>query len=191
MKGTLLMLTEQEKTEIDHEIAKFPHKRHACLDALLIVQDRRGYISDETLKSVAEYLEMSATELDGIATFYNLIYRKPVGKYVIRLCDSVSCFIMGYENIRQNIKDNLSIDWGQTTLDGNFTLLKAQCLGTCDKAPAMMVNNDTHENLTPNRVKEILLAYKEGSYGALSTDSKHAQRQQSAESDGVPSRTRV
>lgn len=154
------MLSEHEKAEIDKEIAKFPVKRSACLDALMVVQKHRGHVSDDALKAVASYLEMSATELDGIATFYNLIYRKPVGRSVIRLCDSVSCWIMGYEEIRSRIKEDLGVDFGETTNDQKFTLLPAQCLGTCDHAPAMMINDRLYRNLTPDRVRAIVQSHE-------------------------------
>ena len=150
------MLTAEEKLEIDHEITKFPIARSACLEALMVIQNHRGHVSDEALKAVASHLDMSATELDGIATFYNLIYRKPVGKNVIRICDSVSCFIMGYDKIRSKIEDELGIKLGQTTPDNEFTLLPTPCLGTCDKAPALMINARLHRNLTPESVSEIL-----------------------------------
>ncbi len=150
------MLSKQEIAEIDHEITKFPVRKSACLEALMVVQKYRGYVSDEALREVADYIGMSATELDGIATFYNLIYRKPVGKKVIRLCDSVSCWIMGYENIRKKIHSEIGISWGETSADKKFTLLPAQCLGTCDRGPAMMVNDKLYQNLNEEKVELIL-----------------------------------
>lgn len=180
------MLDDHEKAEIDKEIAKFPVKRSACLDALLVVQKHRGHVSDEALTAVAHYLDMSATELDGIATFYNLIFRKPVGQSVIRLCDSVCCFIMGYEAIRTAIKEELAIDFGQTSNDQKFTLLPAQCLGTCDKAPAMMINDELYQNLTPERVKAIIISYaKEGVSHASAAHRKHEKRCHATELEGV------
>src|SRR5262249_23280343 len=98
----------------------------------------------------------SPSEVDGIASFYNLIFRKPVGKAVIRLCDSVSCWIMGYETIRREVKSLVKIDWGMTSEDGKFTLLPAQCLGACDKAPAMMINDRLFTNVDAMQLKEIL-----------------------------------
>jgi NADH-quinone oxidoreductase subunit E len=150
------MLTAEEKSEIDHEILKFPVRRSACLEALAVVQKHRGWVSDDALKIVAEYVGMSATELDGIATFYNLIYRKPVGKKVVRICDSVSCFIMGYDKIRAKVESELGIKLGQTTPDQEFTLLPTPCLGTCDRAPALMINDALHRNLTEDNVAQIL-----------------------------------
>jgi NADH-quinone oxidoreductase subunit E len=150
------VLTSQEKAEIDHEISKFPVRKSACLDALLVMQKHRGHVSNESLKLVADYLGMSPTELDGIATFYNLIYRKPVGRCVIRLCDSVSCYIMGYEGVHKRIREDLGITFGETTKDKKFTLLPAQCLGTCDHAPAMMINEETFGDVTPDTVSAII-----------------------------------
>src|SRR3989338_10623015 len=150
------MLSAEEKLEIDHEITRFPIRRSSCLEALAIVQKHRTYVSDEALKDVAEYLEMSPTELDGIATFYNLIYRKPVCKKVIRICNSVSCFIMGYDKIRAQIEQKLGIQLGQTTPDQQFTLLPTPCLGTCDHAPALMINNELFRDLTEEHLIEIL-----------------------------------
>lgn len=156
------VLTEHEKLEIDKEIAKFPKKHNACLDALMVVQKNRGYISDDSLKAVANYLEMSATELDGIATFYNLIFRRPVGRCVIRLCDSVSCWIMGYPKLKQELSSRLNIDWGETSFDQAFTLLPAQCLGACDKAPVMMINDETYTHVTSDKLDQILKAEERG-----------------------------
>lgn len=161
------MLTSVERALIDHEIAKFPVRKSACLDALLAVQKHRGFISDETLALVAQYVGMSPTELDGIATFYNLIYRKPVGEYVVRLCDSISCYIMGYEDIKKCIEQEFGITFGGTTVDHKITLLPAQCLGCCDKGCAMMVNDDLYTNLTKEKVITIFksLKNKEVSHG--------------------------
>lgn len=154
------MLSKEEVHEIDKEIAKVPYRQSACLEALAVVQHQRGYVSDEAIQEVAAYLEMSPTELDGIATFYNLIYRKPVGKNVIRICDSVSCWIMGYDRIKAKIKAEIGADLGQTSPDNQFTLLPAQCLGTCDHAPAMMIGDDLHRDLNEERVVQILSTYK-------------------------------
>lgn len=154
------MLTEEEIKEIELEISNVPHKSAAGIEALKIVQHYRGWVSDESLNDIAEYIDMSAEELENIATFYNLIFRKPVGRNVILLCDSVSCFVMGYENIYSHLKERLQIEFGETTSDGRFTLLPNACLGTCDQAPALMINNNLFRNLTMNKLDEILNEYK-------------------------------
>ena len=155
------MLTNDEIEKINHEAKKFPFKKAAAIDALIEVQKSRGYISDEVLIDIANILDMSASELDSIATFYNLIYRKPVGKKVIRICDSVSCYILGYNKVIKSIKNHLNVNLGETTKDNQFTVLPAQCLGTCDKGPAMMINNDLYQNLSEEIVIEILKKYSE------------------------------
>ncbi len=154
------MLTPEEKREIDEEIHHMPTRKSACIEALKIVQQHRRWISDESLKEIAEYLEMSPDELDSVATFYNLIFRQPVGEHVIYLCDSVSCWITGYEEIRDIISNKLGISFGETTGDDRFTLLPIQCLGTCDRAPAMMIDDELYRDLTPARVEEILDEYR-------------------------------
>lgn len=154
------MLSPEEKAAIEKEIAKVPIRKGASLKALMVVQNNHGYISDDYLKAVAELLHMSPAELDGIATFYNLIYRKPVGRHVIRICDSVSCWIMGYEKLAQKIGEHLDIKLGQTTYDKQFTLLPAQCLGTCDHAPALMINDELYRDLDFTTALEIIDSYK-------------------------------
>src|SRR5574340_416449 len=154
------MLTEPELREIEEEIAHYPDKRAVCIDAMKIVQRRRGWISDESLRDIAELLEMPPAQLDGVATFYNLIFRKPVGRHVILLCDSVSCWIMGYEKQREYLCKRLGIEFGQTTPDNRFTLLPIVCLGCCDRAPAMMVDDDLHTDLTPDMNDRILEEYR-------------------------------
>jgi NADH-quinone oxidoreductase subunit E len=103
---------------------------------------------------------MSPDELDSVATFYNLIYRKPVGRHVILVCDSVSCWIMGYDPIREHLSSRLGIGLGETTQDGRFTLLPIVCLGTCDHAPAMMVDDELYGDLDPAKIDEILAKHE-------------------------------
>ncbi len=154
------MLTDKEIAEIEEHLKHYPRKQAAVIEALKVVQQHRGYVSDENVKDIAQFLEMTPDEVDSVATFYNLIFRKPVGKHVILLCDSVSCWIMGYENVRDHLRKKLGIDLGQTTKDGRFTLLTIPCLGACDRAPTMMVDNDLHGHLTPEKIDEILEQYK-------------------------------
>jgi NADH-quinone oxidoreductase subunit E len=150
------MLTEQEKQEIETELKRSVHKRAACVNALKIVQRRRGWVSDESLAEIAGLLDMTVEELDSVATFYNLIYRKPVGRHVVLLCDSISCWIVGQEELYAHLKKRLGIDWGQTTPDNKFTLLPVACLGACDLAPAMMIDDELYGGLTPQKLDKIL-----------------------------------
>lgn len=154
------MLTPTEIQEIQKEIALVPVKKAACIEALKIVQHHRRWVSDETLSSVAEILEMSPEELDSVATFYNLIFRKPVGRNIILLCDSISCYVMGYKKIYEHLQEKLNIKFGETTMDQRFTLLPNPCLGCCDHAPALMINNELYRNLTIEQLDDILDEYK-------------------------------
>ena len=148
-------LTEAELTEIDREISHVPYRSAVAIDALKIVQSHRGWVCDESLQAIAHHLEMSTAELEGIATFYNLIFRRPVGDKVILLCNSITCWIKGCDNLQKKITDRLGIELGQTTPDNRFTLLPVTCLGACDKAPVMMVGDDLHENVTEQHLQTL------------------------------------
>ncbi len=155
------MLTEEERQEIEAEIPHYAQKQAICIDAMKIIQRHRGWVSDESLEDLAEFLGMSPDELDSVASFYNLIFRKPVGKHVILLCDSISCWIMGYEGLREHLRDRLGITPGETTADQQFTLLPIVCLGTCDHAPAMLIDNDLYRDLDDTGIDDALANYQE------------------------------
>ncbi len=153
------MLTTEEKKEIEKAISEMPVRKSACIEALKVVQHHRRWISDESLKDVAEYMDMTPEELDSVATFYNLLFRKPVGRHIILLCDSISCWVMGYDNIRNHLTQKLGIKYGETTADDRFTLLPNCCLGTCDTAPALMIDRDLYKNVTIEQLDDILKKY--------------------------------
>jgi NADH-quinone oxidoreductase subunit E len=149
------VLTEEELRQIDTELRHIPYRSGAAIDALKIVQSHRGWVSDECLAAIARYLEMSVDELDGVATFYNLIFRKPVGEKVILLCDSVSCWIGGCDRVRAKISATLGIGFGETTADNRYTLLPVTCLGACDRAPVMMVGDELEIRLDDARIAAV------------------------------------
>ena len=153
------MLSEQEKREIEEEIRQFPYRRAGCIEALKIVQKYRRWVSDENIKDIAGFLAMTPEEVDSVATFYNLVFRRPVGRHVILLCDSISCWIMGYENIVDHLTRRLGIQFGETTGDDRFTLLTVPCLGTCDHAPALMIDDDLYRDLSVETIDAILEKY--------------------------------
>ena len=154
------MLTEEEKKEITAELAHVEHKEAASIEALKVVQKRRGWVSDESIRDVASLLDMTPAELDAVATFFNFIYRKPVGRHVIAICDSMVCWSLGYDPLREVLRKKLGIAFGETTQDDRFTLLPAACLGACDRAPAMLVDEDLHGPVTPEMMDGILEKYK-------------------------------
>lgn len=130
------------------------------IEALKIVQKRRGWISDQAIHEISKILNLNASEVESVATFYSQIYRQPVGQNIIRYCDSVVCYIMGYKKIKKTLENYLSIQIGQTTKDGKFTLLPVCCLGNCDKSPAIMINEDLYSHLTPESTISLLESYK-------------------------------
>lgn len=154
------MLSPEEQREIAAEMPHYPNKQAVCIDAMKIVQRHRGWVSDESIADIADLLGMSPDELDSIATFYNLIYRKPVGRHVVLLCNSVSCWIMGYDRLRDRLCKKLQIQLGETTTDSRFTLLPIVCLGTCEHAPVLMIDNDVHRDVSADSAEQILEKYK-------------------------------
>lgn len=153
------MLTEEERRDIEKELRQNERKRAAAVEVLKIVQKHRGWVSDE-IHDLAGILGMTPAELDAVATFYSLIYRKPVGKHVVLVCDSVSCWVMGYEKILDQLTSRLGIGLNETSADGRFTLLPVACLGTCDRAPAMMIDEMLYTDLTPEKIDGILGEYR-------------------------------
>lgn len=154
------MLGEEEIREIQEEMKHYPDKRAAGIEAMKVVQKKHRWVSDEHLKEIASMLDMSFHELDSVATFYNLVFRQPVGRHVILLCSSISCWVLGYKTLLDHISTKLGIQLGQTTPDERFTLLHVPCLGTCDHAPALLIDDDLHRDLTIEKVDQILDSYK-------------------------------
>lgn len=153
------MLSEEEKREIEEELRHYAAKEAVAIEALKIVQKHRGWVADEGLADVGEFLALTPAELDGVATFYNLVFRRPVGRHVILVCNSVSCWIMGYRSLYDELRSRLGISFGETTADGRFTLLPMACLGACDHAPAMMIDDELFGDLTADKVAAILAGY--------------------------------
>jgi NADH-quinone oxidoreductase subunit E len=154
------MLTEEEIKEITAELRHCELKSAASIEALKVVQMRRGWVSDASISDIASLLDMTPAELDGVATFFNFIYRKPVGRHVIAICDSMVCWSMGYEPLRELLRKKLGIGLGETTQDNRFTLLPAACLGACDRAPALLVDEDLYGPVTQEMLDGILEKYR-------------------------------
>jgi len=150
------MLSEAERGEIEAEVARSFNLRAASVGALRIVQAHRGHVSDDAIREVAALLHMTPAELEGVATFYNLIFRRPVGERVLKVCDGVVCWMLGGQSLLQHLERRLGIRAGETTPGGRFTLLPICCLGDCDHAPVMMVNDALYRNVTPELLDRIL-----------------------------------
>ncbi len=150
------MFSEEIMREADSIVARYPEPRSALLPLLHLTQREQGWVSPEAQEWLAGRLALTPAMVMGVTTFYTMYNTAPVGKYLLQLCRTLSCNLRGSEDIRAHLTNRLGIEPGGTSEDGRFTLVEVECLGACGTAPAMMVNEDYHENLTPERVDEIL-----------------------------------
>ncbi len=150
----------EDREAIAHCLEHYDDARAASIDALKIVQKRHGWVPDEAIAAIGGILDIPSADVEGVATFYNLIFRQPVGRHVIKVCDSISCFLTGYDELVAAIKQHLNLEYGHTTADGRFTLLPICCLGNCDKGPALMIDDDTHGPVAPAQVATLLETYR-------------------------------
>jgi NADH dehydrogenase subunit E (EC 1.6.5.3) len=153
-------LHPDDRAAIEHDVTHYDDSRAAVIDALKVVQKREGWVPDGALYAIGDVLGIPAADVEGVATFYNLIFRQPVGRHVIKLCDSLSCFLTGADAVREELSRRIGARPGQTSADGRFTLLPIVCLGACDKAPVAMINDDTHTRLTPDGIGPLLESYR-------------------------------
>lgn len=153
------MLTDIEKSRIDSVIGLYETRAAASVEAMRIVQESRGWISDEALADIAGYLQVSTSYLESLATFYSLIFRRPVGRHVVMVCESVCCWMEGSEDLMAGLSDRLGVGPGGTSADGRFTLLPVVCLGACDQAPAMLIDGRLHGRVGPDHLGSILSLY--------------------------------
>ncbi len=144
------------EAEIDRHLAKYPVMRSAILPLMFIVQRERGYLDPPGVSYLAKRLKLRITDIWEVATFYSMIHLKPIGKYHIQICKTLSCKLLGSDKITRYCAEKLGIKSGETTSDGRFSLSEVECLGSCGTAPMFQVNFDYHENLTPEKVDQIL-----------------------------------
>jgi NADH-quinone oxidoreductase subunit E len=150
------MIPNEIADALREKIEQTDHPRELAVDVMYALQKHYGYLSDEAVREGAALLGMAPLELEEIATFYDFIYREPVGKYVIHVCDSVMCWMLGHQSVMHYICEKLNIKVGGTTEDGLFTLLPVCCIGYCDHAPAMLINGKMHGPLTPELIDAVL-----------------------------------
>lgn len=153
-------LSASQRQQIAHELTLYDDPRAAVIEALKIVQKDHGWVPDGAVYAIGEVLGIPAEDVGGVATFYNLIFRQPVGRHVIKICDSIACFLTGYETVNAALQKKLGISAGQTTADNRFTLLPICCLGACNRGPVLMIDDDTHFNLSPDNIDQVLEQYQ-------------------------------
>ena len=155
-----MKFSNKTQKEIKELLTHYPTRQAACLPLLFLAQEEFGYVSKEAMELVAETLEVSYAHVYGVATFYTMFNKKPVGKYHVQVCQNLSCCIMGGESIQEHLKKKLNINFGETTPDGKFTLSAVECLASCGTAPMIQINKTYYENLDPEKVDKILDSLK-------------------------------
>jgi NADH-quinone oxidoreductase E subunit len=150
------MYSESNERKIDELLTHYPVKRSAILPALFIAQEEHGYVTDEDVKYLARRLDMRVNEVEEVVTFYSMYSRKPIGKYKLQVCRTISCMLVGAEKLTDHLCSRLGVAVGGTTPDGKFTVQEVECLGCCDLAPVLQVNFDYHERVTPERADQII-----------------------------------
>lgn len=148
-----------DEAAILDEMAHYEQPQAACIEALKIIQRRHGWVPDDAISAIARVLGIGPAAVEGVATFYSLIFRQPVGRHVLLVCDSSSCFLTGFNELKQALVSQLGIDYGQTTEDRRFTLLPVCCLGACDGAPALMIDDDTYGPVSVDDLSDLLEGY--------------------------------
>ncbi len=154
-----MSLSDDERRELETVVTHYPDRRAAAGSVLKAMQVRRRWLSDEAVADAGAFLGMSVEELDSLATFGNMLFRRPVGRHIVLVCDSFACWSLGYAELLEAIEQELGVGMGETTPDDRFTLLPIVCLGACDRGPAIMVDKDLHGPLAPADVPGVLGRY--------------------------------
>jgi len=150
------MLSETACRQIQALMGKYPRRRSALIPALQLAQKETGYLSPETVCEIARIFDLTPIEVNEVVSFYTMLYKKPVGKYVIQVCTNISCLLCDAESIMEHLIKKLGIRPGETSADKRFTLLEVECLGSCGTSPVIQINEDYYEDLTPEKLDRIL-----------------------------------
>lgn len=161
--------TPENQAKFDEVVKRYPAERRksAILYALYLVQQQQGYVSRAGMRLVAQQIGCTPAEVEDVVSYYTMFYTKPVGKYVLSVCRTVSCALRGAERVTEELSARLGIHPGQTDASNTFTLMEVECLGACDRAPVVMVNDDWHEALSPDRVGQFVDDLRTKGYVAL------------------------
>jgi len=157
--GEPFRYTPENQAKFNEVVTHYPpdQRKSAIIYALFLVQQQQGYVSAQSMAFVAEQIACTSAEVEDVVSYYTMFYTKPVGKVVINVCRTLSCALLGAERVTEAISEQLGIHPGQTTADGMFTLMEVECLGACDRAPVVMINDDQwQERLQPSAVRQFL-----------------------------------
>lgn len=150
------MFSAETEARFKHLVSIYPQKRSALIPMLLLAQKEQGYVTPQAMEYIAQYLGLSASDVESTSTFYTLLRRKPAGKYHLLICTNLACMLQGSDEIEACVKRKLGVELGQVTSDGLFSAIEFECLGSCTTAPVMQVNGEFHENLDPDKVEALL-----------------------------------
>lgn len=150
------MFSAETEARFKHLVSIYPQKRSALIPMLLLAQQEQGYVTPEAMEYIAQYLGLSASDVESTSTFYTLLRRKPAGKYHLLICTNLSCMLQGSDEIEACVKRKLGVELGQVTADGLFSAIEFECLGSCTTAPVMQVNGEFYENLDAAKVETLL-----------------------------------
>ena len=170
-KGEAFTYTPERAAQLENICSKYPpeHRKSAVLAALYLVQEQQGYLTANALRHVAQFLRITPAEVEDVATYYVMFFRAPVGKYVLQVCRTLSCALAGAERVTECLSEKLGIKVAETDPSGTFTLMEFECLGACDRAPVVMVNNEHwHERATPESCAQLVDDLKSRGLSALS-----------------------
>ena len=178
--GPAFTYTPENRATLDEILTHYPpeQSRSAVLPALYLVQAQQGYITGNAMRHVAEVLRITPADVEDVVTYYTMFYTKPVGKYVLNVCRTLSCALLGAERVTEELSKTLGIQPGQTDPTGTFTLMEVECLGACDRAPVVMVNDDWHERLAPEKVKDFIEQIKTRGAAAFTGCHLHVEDKQ-------------
>jgi NADH-quinone oxidoreductase subunit E len=177
--GDEFAYTAENQAVFNELVTHYPpeQRKSAILYALFLVQKQQGYVSGASMRFVAEQIRCTPAEVEDVVSYYTMFYTKPVGKYVLNVCRTLSCALLGAERVTEELSGKLGIGPGQTTADGMFTLMEVECLGACDRAPVLMINDDGwHERLAPEQVGQFVDDLRARGYAALTGCHLHVEK---------------
>jgi NADH-quinone oxidoreductase subunit E len=176
--GDAFAYTPENQKKFDENVAHYPpeQRKSAILFALYLAQQQQGYLTGAAMRHVAQQIGCTAAEVEDVVTYYTMFYTKPVGKYVLNVCRTLSCALLGAERVTEELSAALGIKPGETDPTGTFTLMEVECLGACDRAPVVMVNDDWHERQSPEQIEALIQGLKSRGTGVLTGCHLHVEK---------------
>jgi len=176
--GEEFAYTPENQAKFDVNVTHYPpeQRKSAILYALYLAQQQQGYLTGAAMRHVATQIGCSAADVEDVVSYYTMFYTKPVGKYVLNVCRTLSCALLGAERVTEEMAKTLGIQPGQTDPTGTFTLMEVECLGACDRGPVVMVNDDWHERLAPEQVKDFIEQIKTRGPAAFTGCHLHVEK---------------